>query len=741
LKLPRDQVLASVLFFGITLLFFVVNGEVGETGNGRAASDNSYMDGADYIGSDLCAGCHPDKGNTWMETNHAITVIAPTADTVLADFSVQPSIDEDVTIYHQEGTDDYYINLAGNNYTVDWIQGGGGAWRQLYMVNIENGTYILPLQWNTATSEWVAYSPEDWFDPDGSPAAHDWGFGGEPIKQIDMDKSWQKNCAGCHTTGNTPLQNGNDEWVDNFNERGITCESCHGPGSEHLDGFGDPERIWVSTNANVCSQCHVRGTSLDGNHLFPVGMFPGDRIQDHFNLAEDSFWPDGTSKLDAQQWVDWNHSAHADPTPSFARKASCANCHTPEGAMELFQDSELEQVPGRVTWNVACVSCHGPHGTGNEQILRVEKEDLCVACHTYEDAVPGDTPHHPMQEMLMGNGGADQIGDLLMGGAITCTDCHMPFTSQSGVAFDIASHTFDPIEPQLSIEYGMPNSCTGSCHNGDGSGNRLTDATAQRVIDTWHGEIDTMLVYVEDNLTGAQTNINIAKLQGIDPSLITQAEELLVVATFNHQFVDNDGSRGAHNFEYARVLLYDSYQKTQEIATMLDVEPVENVPPLVDPGEPKVALVDTLLTFEAQAFDPDGTNLTFLWEFGDGAQATQAVAKHAFASPGEYLVTLTVTDEDNMTTTETVPVFIVNSAEDIAGLKERTGDLEDRTDELDELTEQNQDDLASKIGPMAILGVLVVTLIIVAGVYYHLNEQLRRLQETLEAPPPDSEQD
>jgi PKD repeat protein len=54
--------------------------------------------------------------------------------------------------------------------------------------------------------------------------------------------------------------------------------------------------------------------------------------------------------------------------------------------------------------------------------------------------------------------------------------------------------------------------------------------------------------------------------------------------------------------------------------------------------------------------DPDGTIASYLWNFGDGATSTSANPQHTYTSPGQYVVTLTVTDNQGVTSTGTVSI-------------------------------------------------------------------------------------
>ncbi len=71
-----------------------------------------------------------------------------------------------------------------------------------------------------------------------------------------------------------------------------------------------------------------------------------------------------------------------------------------------------------------------------------------------------------------------------------------------------------------------------------------------------------------------------------------------------------------------------------------------NQPPVADPGGPYSTGDGTVQLDGTASSDPDGpaSKLTYLWYFGDGANGTGSTPVHAYASTGEYTVTLTVTD-------------------------------------------------------------------------------------------------
>ncbi len=59
--------------------------------------------------------------------------------------------------------------------------------------------------------------------------------------------------------------------------------------------------------------------------------------------------------------------------------------------------------------------------------------------------------------------------------------------------------------------------------------------------------------------------------------------------------------------------------------------------------------------------DPDGSIASYLWDFDDGTTANTALATHAYAAPGSYSATLTVTDNDGGTNQSGLSITITTN--------------------------------------------------------------------------------
>lgn len=93
-----------------------------------------------------------------------------------------------------------------------------------------------------------------------------------------------------------------------------------------------------------------------------------------------------------------------------------------------------------------------------------------------------------------------------------------------------------------------------------------------------------------------------------------------------------------------------------------------NQPPVADPNGPYSGTVGVAAAFDGTgSSDPDGSIISYSWDFGDGSTGTGDVPTHAYTAPGTYNVTLTVTDDagatDSAMTTVTVTAVPTGDAD------------------------------------------------------------------------------
>ncbi|WP_373044335.1 PKD domain-containing protein [Vulgatibacter sp.] len=95
-----------------------------------------------------------------------------------------------------------------------------------------------------------------------------------------------------------------------------------------------------------------------------------------------------------------------------------------------------------------------------------------------------------------------------------------------------------------------------------------------------------------------------------------------------------------------RLRVTDADGGTDEDAVLVTIYEEGNLPPVARAGGARSASVGEGVLFDAEASsDPDGSIVSFAWEFGDGSTGTGASITHAYSAAGTYLVRLTVTDD------------------------------------------------------------------------------------------------
>ncbi|MGH7994732.1 MAG: cytochrome c3 family protein [Opitutaceae bacterium] len=147
------------------------------------------------------------------------------------------------------------------------------------------------------------------------------------------------------------------------NDLNIGCESCHGPGSAHVDSYGAPHTIVNPRNSpEVCFQCHLdkRGEfSLPHSH--PVLAGKVSCVDCHDPHRGDVVLGRSASSL-----------ASANDT--------CLRCHILQRGPFVFDHPAVRE---------GCTTCHNPHGTTNDKMLIARNATLCLQCHYQAQTASG----------------------------------------------------------------------------------------------------------------------------------------------------------------------------------------------------------------------------------------------------------------------------------------------------------------------------------------------------------------
>jgi PKD repeat protein len=93
-----------------------------------------------------------------------------------------------------------------------------------------------------------------------------------------------------------------------------------------------------------------------------------------------------------------------------------------------------------------------------------------------------------------------------------------------------------------------------------------------------------------------------------------------------------------------------------------DLDP--NAPPVADAGGEYNGTAGIAVDFDGSgSSDPDGTIDSYDWDFGDGNTSVGVSPSHTYDLPGDYTVTLTVTDNDGAKDTDSTTAVIVTAPE------------------------------------------------------------------------------
>ena len=352
----------------------------------------------DYVRSETCRRCHEDHYQSWRQTFHRTMTQDAGPEAVLGDFENVTYTYDGVTSRFTRSGEDYYIETLGpegrlERYRVARTVGSRRV--QQYVVKVGDRYLRLPLAWNVEERRWFHLNG-GFLHPDGS----------------DFNTHtalWDANCIFCH---NTKAKPGYDLSRQTFSssvaQLGISCESCHGPGDEHISrntnpfrryalhvsgerdpSIVNPERLAKEAQVQICGHCHGQRMPSPKERIrefLTVGdpYTPGEDLSRYVTpIWRDStlegidlslrFWKDGTPRLTAYEYQSLLM------TPDYQKGGlTCISCHTmhggdPRGMIEepMRGAAACLQCHGEIGRDLAAHTKHAPDGPGSD----------CYACH------------------------------------------------------------------------------------------------------------------------------------------------------------------------------------------------------------------------------------------------------------------------------------------------------------------------------------------------------------------------
>ncbi len=346
-----------------------------------------------YVGSRVCAECHADQFESYLQTAHSrsLSLVDPASEPPDGAFEHAKS-GRSYRVYREQGQMRHreWVAVPGGDeiaadYPLKYLVGSGRHSRT-YLVEDDGFLVESPITWYASRKAWDLSPGYDVPEPPGFERPADMG------------------CLACHVGRASAIDRSYHRIA--FDELAIGCERCHGGGAEHVafrrnepsdsdapsvpvtpgagsqgvDPIVHPGKLSRELTEAICSQCHLRGDA--------TVFFPGQGAMDHAPGR-----PLTANRLDYRVDEGPNPMKVVGHTEQMwlsrcyieSGTLTCTTCH------QLHADKGAQAEPGFV--RNRCLECHGEGGCRlpADNPGRTDIQDNCLVCHMPQTET--DIPH------------------------------------------------------------------------------------------------------------------------------------------------------------------------------------------------------------------------------------------------------------------------------------------------------------------------------------------------------------
>jgi len=318
-----------------------------------------------YADEKSCVACHADKVASYAGSAHALTTSWPRDGNMKGSFAAgantMATVDSNLSFIMEKIGADYFqtarlvtpVQTMKRRERIDIIVGSGRK-AQTYLYWDKDLILELPVSYWMATGEWM-----------NSP--------GYPDGTANFDRGSSDRCLECHATSFITRQPPRNRFDPASLVLGISCQKCHGPGSDHVahrqagappgaaPEIVNPARLPRARQMDVCALCR------DGVHkqLAPTRGYSAGYILAKYIALTPA-----------------NPTKPVDPHGSQVQTLTQSRCYQRSGTLTCLSCHDVHHTERRAdAYAQSCLVCHQPESCGKFPTLRDTIRGKCIDCH------------------------------------------------------------------------------------------------------------------------------------------------------------------------------------------------------------------------------------------------------------------------------------------------------------------------------------------------------------------------